>query len=279
MDSAGVVWLIILAITAYVSYRGLSDQKYLDQYSFHVDSILIRKDYKRLLTSGFVHASWMHLIFNLIAFHSFSTSIEIVLGTTKYLVIYFGSLIGGNLFALFIHRNHGDYSAVGASGAVSGLVFAAIGLFPGMEIGLLFLPYRIPSWLYGLLYVLYSLYGIKSQRDNIGHEAHLGGGLVGLLITCMFTPGIVFDNFFPIAMILIPSSIFLYFIITRPGFLLIDNPFSKPRGSYTFEDKYNTSKRDNEKELNKLLDKISKQGMESLTKAEKETLKRLSEVK
>src|SRR5205085_7101779 len=123
---------IILA-NGLVSYQGLRNYHYFDKYSFQVDEILLGKDYKRLVTSGFLHVSWTHLIFNMITFYCFSYGLEATLGATKFLMIYFGSLLGGNLLSLFIHRHHHDYSAVGASGAISGLVFASIALFPEME--------------------------------------------------------------------------------------------------------------------------------------------------
>ena len=101
----------------------------------------------------------------------FSNGLETELGAVKFLTIYFGSLIGGDLFSLVIHREHGDYSSVGASGAISGIIFASIALFPGMEISLLGVHLYIPAWAYGLLYVLISIYGIRSQSiiEKVGN--------------------------------------------------------------------------------------------------------------
>ena len=200
-------------------------------------------------------------------------------GIPQFLILYFGSLLGGNLLALYIHRHHAGYSAVGASGAVSGLVFAAIALFPGMELGLLFLPFYIPSWAFGLLYTLYTLYGIKSKRDNIGHEAHLGGGLIGLITAVLMFPNALQVNYLPIVLILIPSGVFLFLVITRPEFLLVGNPFQKQKGVYTVDDKHNIKMRANEKELNDLLDKIARTGIQSLTPQEKEKMEKLSNTK
>ena len=275
MDS-GVFGFCILIITCLVSYQGIKNISYLDRYSFQVDAILVRKEYKRLITSGFLHSGWMHLIFNMVTLYFFSASLESLLGLPVLVVLYFASLLGGNLLALFIHRNHPGYSAVGASGAISGMVFASIALFPGMEMSLLFIPYSIPGWAFGLLYVLYSIYGIKSQRDNIGHEAHLGGGLTGMSIAIIIFPKVLSINYLPIALVFIPALVFLYLVVTRPEVLLVENPFRKSRGSYTFEDKYNTSKRTTQKELDALLDKIHKTGIDSLTKEEKEKLEELS---
>jgi membrane associated rhomboid family serine protease len=279
MDTSGIFGFCMLVVMGLISYKGITDHNYLQRYSFHVDAILIHKEYKRFFTSGFLHTGWMHFIFNMLTLYAFSASLEWVLGLPKLLLLYFGSLLGGNLLALYIHRNHGDYSAVGASGAISGFIFGSIALFPGMSLSLFFLPYHIPSWAFGFLYVLYCIYGIKSQRDNIGHEAHLGGGLTGLIIAIAMFPHIIRVNYIPILLILIPAGVFLYLIITRPYFLLVENPFQSNPRIYTKEDKYNASKRKNEQELDMLLDKINKVGIDSLSKHEKEKLERLSNLK
>ena len=164
---------------------------------------------------------------------------------------------------------------MGASGAVCGLIFASIALYPGMDIGLIFLPVYIPSWLFGLLFVLLSVYGIKAQNDNIGHDAHLGGGLVGMLVAIALYPQILSMNTVPILAVLIPASTFLFILAYRPELLYI-NVFRKKRGYQTLEDRYHTSRKNKEIELNELLEKIQKNGMESLTKREKERLRELS---
>ncbi len=175
MGTLGLISIAIIIANVFVSYRGFSSHEFFARYSFEVEKILIYKDYKRLITSGFLHVNWMHLIFNMFSLYIFSAGLERYIGSIYYLVIYFVSLVGGNLFSLYIHRNHGSYSAVGASGAVCGTMFSSIALFPGMRIGLFFLPISFPAWMYGLAFVLYSIYGIKSRRDNIGYETHLGG--------------------------------------------------------------------------------------------------------
>lgn len=276
METSSIAGLAILIVTSLISYKGIEDHNFLDQYSFKINAILGYNDYKRLITSGFLHADWPHLLFNMFAFYSFSSSLEMTLGIPRFLALYFGSLLGGNLLALYIHRHHSGYSAVGASGAVSGLVFTSIALFPDMELGLIFLPFYIPGWLFGLLYTLYTLYGIKSKKDNIGHEAHLGGGLFGLGSAILMFPNVLQENYLPILLIAIPSIVFLFLVITRPDFLLVDNPFLKHKGVLTVDDRDNIQRRANEKELNNLLEKISKKGIESLSPKEKERLEELS---
>src|SRR5690348_1066637 len=132
-----IVSVSLLLITVYTSYRGMKSISFFNQFSFQVDRILLHKEYGRLFSSGFLHVDWMHLIFNMAALSAFADGIELLLGIPKLLLIYFGSLLGGNLLALFINRNNSAYTAVGASGAVSGLVYGSIALFPGMHVGLL----------------------------------------------------------------------------------------------------------------------------------------------
>ena len=143
-----------------------------------------------LFSSGFLHTSWWHFGFNMIALTSFSWSLEMLFGVWKFLFIYFASLIGGGLLALYIHRNHGDYSAVGASGAISGVIMSSILLFPTVPIHFIFMPPElgVPGWFFGLLFILVSIFGIKKQIGNIGHEAHLGGAITGTTITLFFIP-------------------------------------------------------------------------------------------
>ena len=267
---------ILIIMNVVSSYRGFKDSFFLDRYMFKVDPILIQKDYKRLITSGFLHANWTHLIFNMLALAFFSGSVESFLGPIKFLLIYVASLVGGDLLSLFIHRTHGDYSSVGASGAINGVMFASIALFPGIQIGIFLLPISIPGWLFGLIFTLISIYGIRSQSDNIGHEAHLGGGLVGVLVAVVLSPSIIYSNLFTITVITIPSIAFILFILYKPQALLIDNLFFKNHHNYTLEDRYNVNKINRQKELDRLLEKIHKRGLKSLSKKEQETLKEYS---
>lgn len=278
MIHTGIVGFVIIAINFLCSYKGFNDRVFFDKYKFEVDKILIHKEYYRLLTSSFLHVDWQHLIFNMLSLYFFFELVELQLGVVSFLILYFVSMLGGDLLALFIHRNHGDYSAVGASGAVCGVIFASIALFPGLGIGIFLLPFSIPSWLYGILYIAFTIYGIKSGRDNIGHEAHLGGALIGLLTAIILYPASLTENYISILMVFIPSVAFIYLIITKPYILLIDNNFfnSHRKKYYSIEDKYNEKKINKQKELDKLLDKISKKGINSLTQKEKQKLEELS---
>lgn len=278
MAFIGVINLALILINVIVSWKGLKDQVFFEKYSFEVDKVLVYKEYWRVITSGFLHVSWSHLFFNMFSLYAFSGSLEMYMGPEKFLLLYFISMVGGDLLSLFIHRNHGDYSAVGASGAVCGVIFASIALFPGMSVGFFGLPLYVPGWLYGALYVLYSIYGIRSMRENIGHEAHLGGALTGMLIALCLMPSAILRNYIPVLAIAGPCVFFIYMIVTRQHILLIDNYyFKKHRGDYDLDDRYNIDRIDKQKEIDFLLEKIHHKGMKSLTKKERETLHRYSQ--
>jgi hypothetical protein len=172
---------------------------------------------------------------------------------------------------LFIHRFHSDYSSVGASGAIFAIMFSAIAIFPGMKIGFFFLP-SIPGWLFGLVYVLVSIYGIRSRTNNIGHDAHLGGGLAGMLLAVILYPSSIVTNTFALLVVAVPALAFILFIIYKPQALLIDNFFFRKHHYLTVEDKYNLKQRNKQQDLDKLLEKIHKNGMNSLSKKEREML-------
>jgi membrane associated rhomboid family serine protease len=276
---AGNISIIIILINLASSWKGLTDDRFYERHIFNVDRILINREYGRMITSGFLHVTWMHLIFNLIALYAFSSGIEFYLGSGSYLLIYFASLLGGNLFSLFVHKNDGSFSSAGASGAISGIMFASIALFPGFHIGFFFLPLSIPGWLFGVAFVLYSIYGIRSKTDNVGHEAHLAGAVIGMLIGIAMEPAALRTNYITITAILVPALVFIYVIITRPHLLLVDNSFFKSQQKYySIDHRYNAEKRDRQQEIDRLLEKIHKQGMKSLTKKEREFLAEYSKV-
>jgi len=283
MDSSGAVGTLLMIITGLTTFKGLKDYAYFDAFKFQVDKILIDKEYKRVITSGFLHGSWLHYGFNMIALLSFSLSLELIFGYTKFLVIYFGSKIGGSLLALFIHRNHGDYSAIGASGAISGVVMASILLFPDNNIGFILLPFEMKSWIFALLFIVISIFGIKGQRGNIGHEAHLGGALTGIILALIFQPSIFIESPWIVLVTTLPIIAFLILIVRNPAVLMVEKYWGETISKRNFQrttkssrkNKYQTSKAEKESQLNQLLDKIRREGIESLSKKEQALLEKL----
>ena len=274
MSIQEIIPYIIIGITGFISYKGFNDRNFFNEYLFHVGKIRQQKDYKRLVTSGFLHADWNHLFFNMLSLYFFSSTVLYFSGISGYLTVYAGALIGGSLFSLFINKNNPNYSAIGASGAVSGVIFAAIALNEDASIRFFFIPIDIPGWVYALGYTVYSILGIKNKTDNIGHEAHLGGGVAGMLIAFAFRPNLVINNYIPVLLVLVPTVIFVV-ILSKFPHLLNKNTWAGSKLSSptdTVDEEYNAIKREKEEEVNRILEKVSSQGVGSLSRDEKNFL-------
>ena len=271
------ITLFLTLITVIFSYQGLQNKTFFDKYAFNIEGVLKYKEYYRLISSGFLHGSWWHLLFNLYALFSFGETLEAVIGGTNFLFIYFVSLIGGNILSLYIHRFDSQYSAIGASGAVCGIIFASIVIFPNMEIGMFLLPFSLTSWMYGLLFVLISIYGIKSRMSNIGHDAHLGGALLGMLVAIGLYPESLQANYLPIVLVVTPTLVFIFLIIKRPDYLFIEKFTFNQKDYKSIDDEYNEQKVARQQEIDAILEKISAKGFDSLSEREKEALERFSE--
>jgi membrane associated rhomboid family serine protease len=207
-----IVTLIIIGVTCIVSFIGFSDRKMFDRYKFNIYAILDLKQIDRLLTSAFLHADTMHLLFNMLTLYFFSDIITEYLGNVRYVIIYLAAILGGNLLSLWMYRRDSIYSAIGASGGVSGILFASIALYPHLGIYIIPIPFPIPGWIYGILYLAYSVYGMKRALGNIGHSAHLGGAVIGLATAVAFDPAVLQYNGLYIGLMLIPLSILGYYV-------------------------------------------------------------------
>ncbi|MEE3020341.1 MAG: rhomboid family intramembrane serine protease [Bacteroidota bacterium] len=208
--------LLLIISNVFVSNKGFSDLQFFDRYKFSVYQ-LQKNEYFRLLTSGFLHVNTLHLIFNMFALYIFGDVVIQFTGVYLFLLIYIASLLAGNYFTYFNHKNEPNYTAVGASGAVSGIVYSSILIFPQMKLALLFLPIPIPGYIFGILYLLYTLFGMKSRRDNIGHTSHFGGALAGFVITLFIYPSVINTQMNLILLMLAP--LLLYLVMKRIGYL------------------------------------------------------------
>lgn len=200
----------IIIANVLVSMKGFNEYSFLDRYKFQVGKIQGgEKD--RMFTSGFLHVDWLHLGFNMYALYLFGDIVAANLGNMSLLIIYFGSLLSGNVYSLSFHKKEPYYSAVGASGAVSGIVYSAILLYPEMTLMLFPLPIPIPAYIFGVGYLLYSIYGMKKQLGNIGHSAHLGGAIAGFALTLLLFPQIFQIHKTMVLLLAVPIVLLLIF--------------------------------------------------------------------
>jgi len=184
-----ILFYSILIATIGISYHGFNNQDFFRRYMFNVRSVQ-KGDYLQLLSSGFLHAGWEHLIFNMISLFFFHKIIIEEMGAGVFMLIYLGAIVFGNLFCLYIYRHQPYYSAIGASGGVSGIIFAAIALMPQLRVNFM------PGWLFGAIYFGYSVYQMLNPRqgDNIGHAAHLGGAIFGIVVIAFLQPLLIAEN-------------------------------------------------------------------------------------
>lgn len=205
--------LAIIAANVLFSIKGFNDESFFRKYQFHVGSIRAGEQI-RMVTSGFLHADVVHLAFNMIALFSFAPVVTQTLGNFTFLILYFGSLVFGSLLTMVFHGNDYSYSAVGASGAVTGIIYSAILLYPDMTIGI-FGIIPVPAYIFGICYLLYSIYGMKTKRDNIGHTAHIGGAIGGYAITLFKDPLLLEQHTFMVILLAVP--IIILFIMAKAG--------------------------------------------------------------
>lgn len=209
MGNLHLVTIIIIAANVIISYKGFGDYSFFDRYKFHVGSVK-RGEQIRMFSSGFLHVDTQHLLFNMVTLYFFSDQVINKLEVTGFLTVYFGSLIFGNLLSLYFHKNEYHYSAVGASGAVMGVIYSAILFDPWGKIN-----FMIPGFVFGIGYLLYSIYGMKNKVGNIGHDAHFGGAVGGYIITLILSPRMFQTNLMTIILLAFP--IVLLFVLKKMG--------------------------------------------------------------
>lgn len=206
--------IVIIAANVLLSLKGFKDFSFFERYKFNIGGIR-RGEQIRMFSSGFLHVDEMHLFFNMFTLYFFAPVIVQHFGNIKFLIIYLGSLLVGNLFSLLFHKEEYHYSAVGASGAVSGVIYAAILLRPEMSLYMMFIPIPIPAYVFGVGYLLYSIYGMKNKMGNIGHDAHFGGAVGGYVITLILAPWLFDKNLLMVGLLAIP--IVILFVLQRLG--------------------------------------------------------------
>ena len=214
MGNLSIITIIIIAANVIISYKGFNDYNFFEKYKFQVGGVQ-RGEQIRLFSSGFLHADTQHLIFNMLTLYFFADVVIQLLSPVQFLIVYFGSLLLGSLLSLYFHKNEYHYSAVGASGAVMGVLYSAILLQPGMSLYMFFIPIPIPAYVFGIGYLLYSIYGMKNRIGNIGHDAHFGGAIGGYIITLILSPWLFETNLLMIGLLAIP--IVILFALRKAG--------------------------------------------------------------
>ncbi len=187
--------IAIIAITCLISFNAFSNTKMMDEFIFHPPAVTRNNQWYRFITCGFVHADFMHLAFNMFTLYFFGSSWETVyvnyLGVEKYwyLIFYFTALVVSELPSFFKNKNNYNYYSLGASGAVSAIVFSMILLSPWSTLYVFVFP--VPAIVYAFLYIGYSIYMGKKGGDNVNHDAHLWGALYGVVFSIALQPSII----------------------------------------------------------------------------------------
>ncbi|WP_298759639.1 rhomboid family intramembrane serine protease [uncultured Psychroserpens sp.] len=206
--------IIIIAANVIISYKGFEDYGFFERYKFNVGGVR-RGEQFRMFSSGFLHADTTHLLFNMMTLFFFANAVIGDLGELGFLVVYIGSLALGSLLSLYFHKNEYHYSAVGASGAVMGILYASILLEPERGIYMFFIPFEIPGYIFGIMYLLYSIYGMKNRVGNIGHDAHFGGAIGGYVITLILQPSLFETDLLMVGLLAVP--IIILFVMHKLG--------------------------------------------------------------
>ncbi len=192
------IHIIIIAIIGIVSIAGFNNPKFLHNYMFNAYQVVHRNQYYRLLTHGFLHANWTHLLVNAFVLWSFGNGLlayfdQVFPGRSTFLFIllFLSSLIISSLYSLSKEKNNPHYNALGASGAVSAVLFAAIFFNPLGKV-YLYAVIGIPGIIFGIIYLIFERYSMGKGNDNIGHDAHFYGAVYGLLFPVILKPDLIF---------------------------------------------------------------------------------------
>jgi len=189
LGGIGPAAVVIMVVTIIVSLVGLKSPHVIEKTVLRPYWVTRRGEWERLITSGFVHGSGGHLFFNMLSFFFFAFPLERVIGSARFIILYFAGLVLSDLGTWYKHRNNPDYASLGASGAVLAVMFAYIVYFPSSSLYLFFVPVPIPAPLFAVGYLAYSWYQSRQNVGRINHDAHIGGAITGLLFVAVFDRG------------------------------------------------------------------------------------------
>ncbi|MDT3741202.1 MAG: rhomboid family intramembrane serine protease [Candidatus Kapabacteria bacterium] len=186
--SAAVIFFVTIGISLYALYK---NNNLLYAWILSPRKVYYEKQYHLLITSGFLHADIMHLMFNMFTFFFFAFSLEAAIGTLNFLIIYFGSMVLSVVSTVIRKKDDDGYSSLGASGAISGVVFASVMVSPNSTMMILPIPIPMPAYIFAVLYLVWSYFAAKKANDMINHEAHFWGALAGVIFMLILIPGIM----------------------------------------------------------------------------------------
>ncbi|GAA4332395.1 rhomboid family intramembrane serine protease [Mucilaginibacter gynuensis] len=182
---------LIFIITIITSLMVFSNETLYGKFMLHPYSVSRKQYIYTIFTSGLIHKDWMHLIFNMMSYYFFAFMLEATIGHWQFGLLYIATLVLSDLPTIYKQRDNYGYHSLGASGAISGVIFGFILYYPKSQMGILFIPFPIPAYIFGGLYLLYCTYASKHSHDAINHDAHLYGALSGLLITIALNPDVI----------------------------------------------------------------------------------------
>lgn len=200
MSTLPPVVIVLIVSNVLLSLIGFKNQIFFNKYQFQIAKIKAGEQI-RMWSSGFLHVDFNHLFINMLSLYFFAGYVVYSLGEMKFLALYLSSLYIGNYLSFRYHNQQDNYTAVGASGAVSGVVYSSVLLYPDMKMLMIFFPIPLPGYIMAALYLVYTIYGMRKQGDNIGHTAHFGGAISGLLTTIAFVPSLLIDSGFTLAIL------------------------------------------------------------------------------
>ena len=193
-----ITTIILIACVAF-SLLAFNNKNIFNKYLFSPYAAYHHKQYYRLFTHAFLHGDYMHLAFNMYALYLFGPILEQMYfpalfqnkATFYYILLYVGGIVFSSMYEFIKQKDNPNYTSLGASGAVTAIVFSVILINPTIDMGIMFIPIAIPAWIFGALYLVYSWYMGKRQLDNIGHNAHFWGAVFGFVFTIVLKPALL----------------------------------------------------------------------------------------
>ena len=194
------ITLILIAASGLLSVAAFGDGRLFNAMLFEPFVIKARGEWYRFITHAFIHANWPHLLVNMFVLYMFGRNVEVLLpmvtgrpALLHYVLLYAGGIVFSSLPSYKRYLHDPSYRAVGASGAVSAVLFAQILMLPTSPVYFFFIPFPIPAYVFGVLYLAYSYYIDKRGGDNVAHDAHFFGAVYGILFMVMLDPSLLLD--------------------------------------------------------------------------------------